>query len=173
MRTDKIFKKLSGGDLRSEGKANEVALEVVSNPSLLADLSQGLLSDDKVLRGRTCMAMEIISREQPELLTNVVQQLIELAAADTVPQVRWHIAEILGNVDLSDDNVERTIPIILTYLKDKSELVKYCSVQTLGGIGRKSPLREKIISNLIGLKNVSKSLGKVVAKALHDLDAKQ
>ena len=117
------------------------------------------------------MAMEIISREHPELLADVLPLLIELAAADTVPQVRWHIAEILGNVSLADDIREQVIPILVTHLKDKSEIVKYCSVQTLGNIGRKSPLREEIISSLIGLKNVSKSLGKVVAKALQNLDA--
>jgi len=67
-----ILEKLSGGDLRSEGKAEDVASEIIADPRLLADLVKGLSSDDKVIRARTCMTMEVISRDNPDLLIDVL-----------------------------------------------------------------------------------------------------
>jgi len=103
----KVLEKLSGGDLRSEGKAEEVAQEIITNPEQLSELIQGVDSDNKVVRGRTYMTLEIISRQHPELITGVMSQMIELAAVDTVPQVRWHIAEIIGNVEIPDEKIDQ------------------------------------------------------------------
>jgi hypothetical protein len=161
---NEILDRLSGGDLRSEGRAEEVALDVVNNPGLLAALTEGLHSEDKVIRGRTCMTMEVISREHPELLTATIRKLIALASRDTVSQVRWHIAEVFGNVPISDDDAEQIIPILL-----KSKIVKYCAVQTLGILGKRSPRREDIVHRISGLGNESKGLAKAVAKTLENL----
>lgn len=166
---NEILEKLSDGDLRSEGKSEEAALEIISNPPLLNDLIQGLRSENKVIRGRVCMTLEIISRQHPGLLNDVVPQLIELASIDSVAQVRWHIAEIFGNVRIKDEDIERIVQILLGYLKDKSKIVKYCSVQTLGILGGRSVLRDEIVDNIQGLKHVSKSMNKIVDKTLHDL----
>ncbi len=166
---NEILDKLSGGDLRSEGRAAEVALEIIDNSSLLAALTEGLHSDDKVIRARTCMTMEVVSRERSDLLSSTIPQLIELASTDTVSQVRWHIAEIFGNVPVSDDDTEQIIPILFEYLGDKSKIVKYCAVQTLGILGKKSSRRKEIVSRISVLKNESKSLTKAVHKALENL----
>lgn len=166
---NEILKKLSTGDLRSEGKSEEVALEIVNNPSLLFDLAQGMQSENKVIRARVCMTMEIISRQHPEIVDDVVSQLIELAARDTVAQVRWHIAEIFGNVRIKDKDIERVIRILFEYLEDKSKIVKYCSVQTLGILGGRSVSRDEIVDKIQDLKGVSKSMQKIVIKTLQNL----
>ena len=166
---NKVLEKLSGGDLRSEGRAAEAADEIINNPNLLTDLVKGLHSHDKVIRARTCMAMEVVSRKRTELLSDAVPQLIQLASGATVPQVRWHIAEILGNVRLSDDQAERMIPILLEWLRDKSKIVKYCAVQALGILGRDSPSTEQIVSKIVVLRGEGKSLDKAVAHALLNL----
>lgn len=166
---NEILDKLSGGDLRSEGSAKEVAVEIINTPRLVADLLEGLHSENKVIRGRTCMTMEIVSREHPDLLIGTISQLMELASTDTVSQVRWHIAEIFGNVTLSDENTERIIPILLEYLTDKSKIVKYCAVQTLGIIGKAGSRREKIVKRINVLKDDSKGLAKAVHKAVDNL----
>ena len=166
---NKVLEKLSGGDLRSEGRADEVAQEIINDRDLLADLVEGLHSDDKVIRGRTCMTLEVISRDHPDLLVDVVPQLIELASSSAVSQIRWHVAEVFGNVSISDDDAERIIPILLTYLSGKSKIVKYCAVQTLGVLGKASSLREEIVARITVLENESKSLDKAVTKALQNL----
>ncbi|MCJ7433604.1 MAG: HEAT repeat domain-containing protein [Anaerolineales bacterium] len=155
--------------MRSEGKSEEVALEIVNTPSLLSDLTQGIGSEDKVVRARVCMTMEIISRKHPEIISDVVPQLIELASVETVAQTRWHLAEIFGNVIIKDDEVEQIIQVLLEYLKDKSKIVKYCSVQTLGILGGRSELDEEIVEAIQGLKDVSKGMNKIVVQALENL----
>lgn len=163
---NETLKELSGGDLRSEGRAAKVAAKVIQDPDLLADLLQGLRSEDKVIRGRTCATMEVISRDHPALLEDAVPQLANLAAADTVPQVRWHIAEVFANVSMSTDQAERIIPILIAYMGDKSKIVKYCAVQALGVLGTERPSRERIANEIVALRHESKSLNKAVTKAL-------
>ena len=164
----KILEKLADGDLRSEGKAEEVAQEVISEPRLLNELIEGLKSDNKVIRGRVCMTLEIVSRKHPELLTGVLSQLIDLSAVDTVPQVRWHIAEIFGNIQIPDDKLDQIVRILLDYLEDKSKIVKYCSVQTLGILGSRSSLKDEIKIKVSEQKDVSKSLSKIVTQVFDD-----
>ncbi len=115
------------------------------------------------------MTMEVVSREHPDLLLGTLAQLIELASTDTVSQVRWHIAEVFGNVAVSDDDAEQIISILFEYLSDKSKIVKYCAVQTLGILGKTSSRREEIVSRISVLKNESKGLTKAVRKALENL----
>ena len=57
-----LLRKLSGGDLRSDGRANEVAEEVIRTPELLEQLLEGLDEPDDLVRARTVHVMERISR---------------------------------------------------------------------------------------------------------------
>jgi hypothetical protein len=57
-----LLQKLSGGDLRSDGRADEVAEEVTRNPRLLGQLFEGLSEHDDVIRARTAHALERVSR---------------------------------------------------------------------------------------------------------------
>jgi HEAT repeat protein len=169
---NRTLEKLSGGDLRSEGRAAEIAPAiVVEEPDLLGELAQGLQSDDKLIRARTCMAIEVISRERPALLAPVVPQLIELAATETVPQARWHLAETFGRVSLSEADVERVVTHLLRYLSDKSKIVRYTAVDTLGLLGSGSARRAEITETIGRMMGVTKSLDKAVARALDVLGA--
>jgi hypothetical protein len=55
---NKFLDLLIGGDLRSEGHADEVALDVINEPELFKLLLDGLDVEDDVVRGRTSHAME-------------------------------------------------------------------------------------------------------------------
>jgi hypothetical protein len=115
------------------------------------------------------MAMEIVSREHPDLLIGAIPRLVELAAKERVPQVRWHVAEVFGNVPVSDQDAERIIPILLEYLSDSSKIVKYCAVQTLGTLGTGSSRRKDIAGAIRPARNESKSLAEAVDRALQNL----
>lgn len=166
---NKLLDLLTEGDLRSEGKAEQVAGDILSNPSLIEMIMPGLSSSNKVVRGRVCMTMEIISRTAPELIFQNLSQLVDLASKDTVPQVRWHLAEIFGNVRLPEYLIDPVTDIMLDYLDDKSKIVKFCSVQTLGVLGKRTIRKPEIINRIKSQKDKSKSLGKIVSKVLTDL----
>lgn len=164
-----MLDKLSGGDLRSEGRAAAVAAEVIAQPVRLADLAKGLRSEDDLIRARTCMALEVISRDHPALLTFIAPQLVELAARERVPQARWHLAETLGRVALSDEQLEQIIDALLAYLADGSKIVRYTAVETLGMLGGSSDRRNEIIEKISSLRGMTKSLDKAVVRALRTL----
>ncbi|MHC5059212.1 MAG: hypothetical protein ACYTKD_31550, partial [Planctomycetota bacterium] len=88
---NEILQMLAGGDLRSEGRAAEVAARVIDDPDSLPALAEGLSLDDKLIRARTCMSMEVLSRSHPELLEPLVSELIHTAERETVAQARWHL----------------------------------------------------------------------------------
>jgi hypothetical protein len=83
------LRRLSGGNLQSDGRADDVARQVLRHPHLLGQLAEGLRDQDNVIRARTAHALEKISRTCPERLLVLLPQFIDLALRDQVPMVRW------------------------------------------------------------------------------------
>lgn len=165
-----ILNELTGGDLRSDGKANEVAEKVLKNPRLLKELIKGLHSSDSIIKMRTAHALEYISRKNPALLEPVKATLLE-SAYDNLPEVRWHLAQIFGNISLSQNEKDVVVSILIDYLDGKSILVKAWAIATLGILAAKDEsLRDKI-THIIELFQNDKSpaVKKRAQKALHDL----
>ncbi|MHC4931685.1 MAG: HEAT repeat domain-containing protein [Planctomycetota bacterium] len=167
---NEILQMLTGGDLRSEGRAAEVAARVIGDQGCLPALAEGLPLDDKLIRARTCMSLEVLSRSHPELLRQLVPELIRAAEQETVAQARWHLAEIFCNVSLGRAEAERVVSVLLEYLGDKSRIVTYCAVQALGVLGKQSARRAEIAAAVQRHANDSKSMGKAVTRALADLE---
>lgn len=65
---NELIEKLRGGDLRSDGRSNEVADAVIRKPHLIDKLVERLDADEDVVRARTAHALERISRTNPEML---------------------------------------------------------------------------------------------------------
>ena len=95
MTSNQLLDTLSGGDLRSDGMANEI---VLANEELFEDLYDGLGEEDEVVRGRTADALEKVARSRPDLLLDHLQDLIRTAHSDPIAMVRWHLAMILGHL---------------------------------------------------------------------------
>ncbi|NTW65016.1 MAG: hypothetical protein HGB21_01695, partial [Nitrospirae bacterium] len=63
-----ILQKLTGGDRRSIGKANEVVAEVLARPALFREVLSGMLTGDPLVRMRAADAVEKITASHPEYL---------------------------------------------------------------------------------------------------------
>ncbi|MGZ4857043.1 MAG: hypothetical protein ACXVZU_01615, partial [Methanobacteriaceae archaeon] len=98
-----LLELLKGGDLRSDGAAEEVVDDIIQNPKLFDLLFDGLNEKDEVVRGRTAHALEKVSRMHPELFKGHIDELAKVARNDDVPFVCWHLAMIFANLDLSFD----------------------------------------------------------------------
>ena len=133
-----LLKKLAGGNLQSDGRANEVAGIIIGQPELLNQLAEGLFESHDVIRARTAHALERISRTHPEMLLGLLPQFIELAVGDEVPMVKWHLAMIFGNLTISDDTIDVIISTLFRMLKDRSAFVKGWSIVSLTILGRKN-----------------------------------
>ena len=164
-----VLQMLTDGDLRSEGRAAEVAAQAIDDPQVLQALAEGLAIDDKLIRARTCMSMEVMSRSHPELLAPLVPELIRTAEQETVAQARWHLAEIFCCASLNRKQAEQAVSILLEYLEDKSRIVTHCAVQALGVLGKQSPRRSEIAAEIQRHADDSKSMAKAVAHAVAEL----
>lgn len=130
---------LSGGDLRSDGMADEAAAIVLENPEIFDDLYQGLLDPDNVIRGRTSDALEKVARIKPEIFNDRIDELITIGSEDPVPMVRWHLAMIYGHVALAEDSTDLLYSALIDRLEDASIFVRSWSIVSLCILGRLHP----------------------------------
>ena len=143
---------LSGGDLRSDGMANEVVKVVLENPGLFDELLAGLSESDDVIRGRAADALEKVCRFRPDLFIDCLPGLFQIVRHDRVAMVRFHIAMILGHLALYKDLVDDITGVLLELLDDKSAFVRSWAIVGLCIVGRKYPARTGgIISRISSL----------------------
>jgi HEAT repeat protein len=126
-----LLRKLTGGDRRSLGRANEVVVEVLARPALFRALFQGLKSDDAVVRMRAADAIEKITLGRPDLLVPYKRKLLEIAAATEQKEVRWHMALMLPRLGLGASERAAAVDILYEYMKDTGSIVKTLAMQGL------------------------------------------
>lgn len=163
---------LSGGDLRSDGRSNEVVEIVLRNPQLLGKLIEALSVPDDVIRGRAADALEKVSRTRPELVQEHLPLLIKLAYNDKVPMVKFHIAMIFGNLKTSGEIFDQITYALFHLLRDESVFVKSWAMVSLCIISRRNKgVRGEIIERIRPFKNhKSIAIRSKVAKALKILE---
>ena len=143
---------LSGGDLRSDGMANEVADFILENPTSFDDLFAGLSEEDDVVRGRASDAIEKVSRKMPDLLLDHVPEMSRTAQHEKVPLVKMHLAMIFGHLAVYPDLVEQLLPILIFLLDDKSVFTRSWAIVSLCIMARKYPqLSPDVLGNLAHL----------------------
>ncbi len=136
---NQILTWLSGGDLRSDGMADEAARFVLKNPQIIDDLMVGLSESDDVIRGRTADALEKIARQRPDLLIAHLHQMVDLVGMEQVPMVKMHLAMIFGHLAVYEDSVEQLISVLYDLLEDESVFTSSWAIASLCIIGRKYP----------------------------------
>ena len=143
---------LSGGDLRSDGMANEVAQFILDNPEAFDDLYAGLSAENNVVRGRAADAIEKVARSRPDLLLDHLPGIISLVGLESVPMVNMHLAMIFGHLALYPDLVERLMQPLLVLLDDDSVFARSWAIVSLCIIGRRYPREcQKVVDLLVPL----------------------
>lgn len=144
-----ILKKLSGGDLRSIGRANEVAHEVEKNPALFEELFKGLYENDPIIRMRSADVIEKVSKNEPELLSGYTPKVIALMESSVQQQeVCWHIAQIAPRLTHTDDEERRIIKGLKKYLLHKSKIVRVSAMESLVDFAEKN---KSIFDEVLGI----------------------
>lgn len=144
---------ISGGDLRSDGLADEVVAFVLQHPDLIADLAVGLDAADDVIRGRTADAMEKIARSRPDLLVSYLPQLVAISRSDPVPMVRMHVAMLLGHLAIYSEHADQLTSALFDILDDESVFARSWAIVSLCILARKHPAeREQITIHMTHLK---------------------
>lgn len=148
-----LIERLKGGDIRSDGEANDVAADVLNHPILFEQLFAGLAEPDDVVRGRSAHALEQVSRTKPKLLLPYLDQMAAQSAEDPLPMVRWHLAMIFANLSYYEEQIERLSSALFRLLDDSSVFVKSWAISGLTIIGKRYPgLRAKVTEEIKALR---------------------
>lgn len=126
-----LLQKLAGGDRRSIGQSDEVVAEVLADLTLLGIVFEGMLDEDPIIRMRAADVAEKVSVVHPECLGPFKARLLGPIAAFDQQEVRWHVAQMLPRLELSDEERSSAVDILLGYLEDKSKIVKTFAMQAL------------------------------------------
>lgn len=132
-----ILDKLKGGDRRSIGRANEVVGDVLKDPALFGVGFNGMSNHNPIVRMRSADAVEKITEIHPEYLQPQKTVLIQQVAAIEQQEVRWHVAQMIPRLELSEEELGRVTEILFNYLEDKSKIVQTSAMQALSDMAER------------------------------------
>jgi hypothetical protein len=107
---------LSGGDLRSVGRVDEVVEFVGNDPGRFSELMTGLTDARPVVRMRSADAMEKVTRRHPELLEAHQSSLFEQLHIATQQEVRWHLAQLMSRMIWTEEEASDIAHVLTDWI---------------------------------------------------------
>ena len=95
-----------------------------------------LWSDDPIVRMRAADAVEKVSRRYPDVLHPFKVELLGLLSEATQQELRWHLAQMIPRLELSERERHRAAEAFRNYLNDRSSIVKTFAIQGLADLAR-------------------------------------
>lgn len=170
MKGPQLLKMLEGGTLRSIGRSEEAAAEVLANPPLFKHLIRGMLSSDPVLRMRASDAAEKVTRHNPILLAPHRKKILTVIARINQQEVRWHTAQMMSRIEWNSKERAALITILDEYLRDRSSIVRTSAMQALADLAMQDKkLRGGIVKKLKELAATGTPAMKARGKKLLDI----
>jgi hypothetical protein len=144
---------LIGGNPRSLGRTEGVVKLVLGNKARLDELYGCLLEDDEIIRMRASDALEKVSRQQPTWLQAYVPRLLTEVASIDQASVQWHLAQILGEIELTPQQRAAACLLLKCNLAEKKDwIVVNYSMETLAEWSQDDgQLRTEVLVILKGL----------------------
>jgi HEAT repeat protein len=167
----RLLEWLSGGDLRSDGAANQVVAFVLANEASIDELASGLDDSDDVVRGRSADALEKIARERPDLIIDRLSDLIRSGLEDPLPVVQMHVAMILGHLAHYAHAADSITDALEEMLVGKRAFARSWAIASLCIVARKYPQRAPAILESISplMNDPSAAIRTRARKAVHTL----
>lgn len=146
---------LTGGSPRALARTEEVVTLVLDNRARLKELYRCLLEEDEIVRMRASDALEKVCRARPAWLQAYIPQLLTDVAAIEQASVQWHLAQMLGEVELTPSQRAAACRILKRNLTEKKGwIVVNYSMETLAKFSRNdSQLRTEVLAMLKELRS--------------------
>lgn len=107
-----------GGKANSLGKVADVIATVLADKRRLRELYDCMFSSDAWVRMRAADAFEKICRKHPEWITPYIDNIQrDLSGPEQQASIKWHIAEIYMQVELSDSQQQFALNWLATQIK--------------------------------------------------------
>jgi HEAT repeat protein len=141
-----ILSILRGEDRRSIGRSNQIARDISRNSRLFARVFAAILSSDPAIRMGAADAIEKATRNRPKFLQPYKRAVLQNISRIKQQEVRWHVAQLLPRLQLTQKQRSRAVSILLDYLEDKSSIVRTCAMQALADLAlAHPPLRPRVL----------------------------
>lgn len=108
-----------GGKTNSLGRAGEVIAAVLDDKGKLEELFECLSDEDAWVRMRAADSLEKICRLHPDWLTPYIARLNEEVAGSAQPSLQWHLAQMYGEMALSDKQTDFAVDWIKRLLSSE------------------------------------------------------
>lgn len=127
-----LDKLLSGGDLRSVGRVNEV-ISLIRTQHDFDQLFQLLYDHDRLVVMRTADAVEKITAYHPDFLSKYDVEILSLCRIAVNKELKWHLAQLLPRLNLDNDQMTEASSILHRWIADKrnSRIVRVNALQSL------------------------------------------
>jgi hypothetical protein len=142
---NQLLEWLAGGDLRSDGLSDEAAAFVLAHPYLFKDLFEGFSAKDDVIRGRAADALEKVARFRPDLVVEVLPEVVQIAREDSLPMVQLHVAMTLGHLAVYEERVDEIVDALLVLLDRQSVFARSWAIASLCIVGLAYPERQGVV----------------------------
>ena len=148
-----------GGKSNSLGRAQEVIDLVLADQSRLDELYNCLFADDAWARMRAADAFEKVCRQHPEWLLPYVDRFPSELAISTQPSIQWHLAQIYGQLSLTDEQEKDAVDWLtrLVSTKDVDWIVAANAMDTLAKFARNGSFSKAQLISLLKIQQQHKS----------------
>ena len=126
-----VINMLEEGDLRSVDRVSEVISLVADQPGLFPEVIRAMAHSNPGIRMRASDAVEKISRTKPEYLHPHKEFILKHVSGSEQQEVRWHLAQIVPRLELSQKERSRVAEKLFAFLNDPSKIVQTNSLQAL------------------------------------------
>ena len=142
---------LSLGGRRTIGDAPTVAEAVAADPARLPELVGCLFDADAGVRMRAAAALERVSRGDPRRLDPFAERLLTEAAAIEQAEVRWHLAQILPRLTLTEEQRARAVDLLGGWFgQGASRIVRTSALQAMVDLAADDPALRPVAADMIG-----------------------
>ncbi len=150
-------------------KVNLLAKEVKENRISVRELIEyfGLCSISE--KGSCMEAMEVVSRENPEILLPHIDFIIEQISSKA-PRVKWETARVVANISQKyPKEAAKAVPKLLVNTNDKGTVVRWSAAFALTQIAKSNPeLRKELLPKFkeIAEKEENNGVKNIYSKAI-------
>ena len=144
MNTQGFTELLLGKDLRKV-RQNGMVIALVKNQEAFDELFKLTLHHERSLVMRAVDAVEKITARYPEFLIPHKQQLFAILKGADHKELKWHIAQLITRVELSEKEYADVWHILSYWVlnRNESKIVRVNALQGLFDLSRTNPLLKK------------------------------
>lgn len=174
----------------SSGRTAEVVNLVRANPKNVAQLIKCLWDEDPSVAMRAADALEKLTRSRSPIQDEIHKSLLKtlqgawkapligLLAEATENKLRWCLAPVVPRLALTVPECKRVAETLLSYLEDRSSIVKTCALQGLADLTRQNASLLPEVVDLLNIHSRSgtpamRARGRMLLKQLESARAKR